>query len=139
MSRSCRMPLQIPIFCGADFGSMIALDIRQKLKPFLHSSQKQMAMSSFPEIYGYATFRSGRFGQGVFWSGDISVHEQLITFVYLNDYIGRRNVTLAGVILLRSESPSGKCAKLRTVAASNNISHAAITLLLFVCTTYIWA
>jgi len=29
---------------------------------------------------------------------DISVHKQLITFVYLNDYIGRRNVTLAGVI-----------------------------------------
>jgi len=28
---------------------------------------------------------------------DISVHEQLITFVYLN-YIGRGNVTLAGVI-----------------------------------------
>jgi len=29
---------------------------------------------------------------------DISVHKQLITFVYLNDYIGRRNVALAGVI-----------------------------------------
>jgi len=29
---------------------------------------------------------------------DISVHKQLIAFVYLNDYIGKRNVTLAGVI-----------------------------------------
>jgi len=33
----------------------------------------------------------GHFGR------DISVHKQLITFVYLNDYIGRRNVTLVGV------------------------------------------
>jgi len=31
------------IFCGADFGSTIALDIQQKLKPFLHSSKEQMA------------------------------------------------------------------------------------------------
>jgi len=29
---------------------------------------------------------------------DISLHKQLIIFVNLNDYIGRRNVTLAGVI-----------------------------------------
>jgi len=27
-----------------------------------------------------------------------SVHKQLNPFVYLNDYIGRRNVTLAGVL-----------------------------------------
>jgi len=27
------------IFCGADFGSAIALELQQKLKPFLHSSQ----------------------------------------------------------------------------------------------------
>ena len=33
-----------------------------------------------------------------FRCGDISVHKQLIAFVYLNDYIGRRNVTLASVI-----------------------------------------
>jgi len=29
---------------------------------------------------------------------DISAHKQLIAFVYLNDYTGRRNVTLAGVM-----------------------------------------
>ena len=53
------------------------------------------------------TFRSGRFGLtvsvwavsvcGHFGHG-ISVHKQLIAFVHLNDYIGRRNVMLAGVI-----------------------------------------
>ena len=65
-------------------------------------------------------FQSGQFGLAVsvsavsvwavlvwavsvwpFRSGDISVtsvHKQLIAFVYLNDYIGRRNVALAGVI-----------------------------------------
>jgi len=32
------MPLQKYIFCGADFGSTIALDLQQKSKPFLHSS-----------------------------------------------------------------------------------------------------
>jgi len=39
------------IFCGADFGSTIALDLQQKLKPFLHPSQKQIAMRSFLGIY----------------------------------------------------------------------------------------
>jgi len=28
------------IFCGAHFGSAIALDLQQKLKPFPHSSQQ---------------------------------------------------------------------------------------------------
>jgi len=41
------------------------------------------------------------------FSHDISVHKQLIAIVYLNDYIGRRNVTLAGVrevmIVIKSE------------------------------------
>ena len=45
-------------------------------------------------------FGLGRFGLAVSVWGhfghDISVHKQLITFVYLNDYIDRRNVTLAG-------------------------------------------
>jgi len=40
--------------------------------------------------------------------------------------------------LLRSEIPSGMCAKLRTVAASNNRDHAPQTLLLLLaCATYI--
>jgi len=74
---------------------------------------------------GYSTFWSGRFGQvealavsvklfrsrdisvwlfrlwGRMWghfSREISVHKQLLIFVYLNDYIGRRNVKLAGVM-----------------------------------------
>jgi len=44
------MPLQKYIFCGADFGSTIALDLQQKLKLYLHSCQEQMAMQSFPGI-----------------------------------------------------------------------------------------
>jgi len=36
------------IFCDADFGSAIGLDLQQKLKPFLHLLNKQeMAMRSF--------------------------------------------------------------------------------------------
>jgi len=31
----CSAP-QKSIFCGADFGSTIALDLQQTLKPFLH-------------------------------------------------------------------------------------------------------
>jgi len=38
------VPPQKSTFCGADFGSTIALDLQHKLKPFLHSSQQQMAM-----------------------------------------------------------------------------------------------
>jgi len=68
---------------------------------------------------------------------------------------------MIALIVLRSESPSGKCAKLRTVAASNNAYHPTsplartingspalevshqvhsigITLLLLVRATYIW-
>ena len=41
-------------------------------------------------------------------------------------------------MLLRLESPNGKCAKLRTVAASNNGDHAPPSLLLLVRTTYRW-
>jgi len=36
--------------CDAEFGSAIALDIQQKLKTFLHSSNEQMAMRSLPGI-----------------------------------------------------------------------------------------
>jgi len=34
----CVVPPQNSIFGGADVGSMIALDLQQKLKAFLHSS-----------------------------------------------------------------------------------------------------
>jgi len=47
------------IFCGADFGSTIALDLQQKLKPILHSFQEQIAMQSFLGIYSSSMqFRS---------------------------------------------------------------------------------
>jgi len=42
------------------------------------------------------------------------------------------------LLLLRWESLSGKCRKLRTVATSNNRDHLTKSLLLLVCTTYIW-
>jgi len=54
-----------------------------------------LAKSPGARLFGVADcvwpFRSRYFGHS------ISVHTELITFVYLNDYIGRRNVTLAGV------------------------------------------
>jgi len=46
----CGAPSKIYLF-GADFGSTVALDLQQNLKPFLHSSQDQIAMRSFLEIY----------------------------------------------------------------------------------------
>jgi len=46
----CVVPFQKSIFCGGDFGSTIALDLQQKLKPFLHSSQDRMAMQFFLEF-----------------------------------------------------------------------------------------
>ena len=66
--------------------------------------------------FRYDGFRLSHFGPGSFglavsvwghFSHDTSVHKQLIAIVYLNDYIGRRNVTLAGVrevmIVIKSE------------------------------------
>ena len=48
-----------PFVCGADFGSTIALNLQQRLKPFLHSSKKQMALGSFLGIYSsFVWFRS---------------------------------------------------------------------------------
>jgi len=41
------------IFCGADFGSTIALNLQQKLKPLLHSAQEHIAMRSFLGIYSF--------------------------------------------------------------------------------------
>jgi len=38
---------QTSIFCCANFGSTFALDVQQKLKPFLHSTKEQMALLSF--------------------------------------------------------------------------------------------
>ena len=52
--------------------------------------------------FGLSHFGRGSFGMAVSVWGhfghDISVHKQLIATVYLNDYIGRQNVTLASVI-----------------------------------------
>jgi len=45
------VPPQKSTFFGADFSSAIASHLQQKSKPFLHSSQEQMAMQSFLGIY----------------------------------------------------------------------------------------
>jgi len=47
----CVAPPQKSIFCWADFGSTFVLNVQQKLKPFLHSSQEQTALRSFLGIY----------------------------------------------------------------------------------------
>jgi len=47
----CVVSHQKSIFCGSDFGSTIALDLQQKLKTFLRSSQKQITKRSFLGIH----------------------------------------------------------------------------------------
>jgi len=42
--------IQVSIFFVVPTGFMIALDLQQKLKTLLHSSQQQMAMRSFLRI-----------------------------------------------------------------------------------------
>jgi len=55
----CVVSPQKYIFCGADIGSMIALDLQQKLKPFLHFSLEQVVVRSFHGIYNsFVRFRS---------------------------------------------------------------------------------
>ena len=53
-------------------------------------------------LFGLADAVTGHFGLAISVWGhfghDMSVQKQLIAFVYWNDYIGRRNVTLASVI-----------------------------------------
>jgi len=51
----------------------------------------------------YTFFTEQDFSVWGHFGHDISVYEQLIAFVYLNDYIGRLNVTLAGVFQLPFE------------------------------------
>jgi len=47
------LPSQNFVFCGADFGSTIALNLQQKLECLLYSSQQQMSMRSFLGIYSF--------------------------------------------------------------------------------------
>jgi len=47
----CVVLPQKSIFCCADFGSRIALDLQHKVKPFLHYSKKQMTLQCFLGIY----------------------------------------------------------------------------------------
>jgi len=55
----CVPPPQKSIFCCANFGSTFALNVQQKLKPFLHSSQEQTVFRSFLGIYSsFVYFRS---------------------------------------------------------------------------------
>jgi len=53
MPRLCVVSPKKSIFCCTDIGFTCALDIQQKLKPFLHSSKEQMALRSFLGIYSY--------------------------------------------------------------------------------------
>jgi len=50
------VPSQKSIFYCADFGSTIAVNLQQKLKPFLYSSKKQMALQPFLEIYSFFVY-----------------------------------------------------------------------------------
>jgi len=53
------VPPEISIFCCANFGSTIALDLQEKLQPFIHSSKEQTALRSFLGIYSsFVLFRS---------------------------------------------------------------------------------
>jgi len=47
------LPPQNFIFCGADFGSTIALNLQQKLERLLHSSQQQKSMRAFLGINSF--------------------------------------------------------------------------------------
>jgi len=47
----CVVSPKIYTFCGADFGSTIAFDLQQKLKPFLTFFSKTMAVRSSLGIY----------------------------------------------------------------------------------------
>jgi len=49
----------------------------------------------------------------------------------------KNNLIYANFLVLRSESPSDNCAKLRTVEASNNRDHLTRSLLL-IRATYVW-
>jgi len=63
-------------------------------------------------------------------------------YIYLAaEPTNRKNMKIEQtLLLLRSESPSGMCAKLRNVATSNSRDYPmrSLLLLLLVCTTYIW-
>jgi len=48
------LPPQNFIFCGADFGSTIAVNLQQKLERLLQSSQQQMPMRSFHGNYSFS-------------------------------------------------------------------------------------
>jgi len=101
-----------------DLGVLCVLVLKVKLSRHLHNNNERLRCYQWicDQMWIQAkcfqnklnagsrnrTFRSGRFGLSRLGLGhfghDIFVHEQLITFVYLNGFTGRRNVTLAGVI-----------------------------------------
>jgi len=70
---------------------------RRRAKKQITHSERYATFRSGRGRFGYGTFRYGHFRLGHF-GRDISVDRQVIIFVYLNGYIGRRNTTLAGVI-----------------------------------------
>jgi len=51
VNQEVAMSPQKSIFCCANFGCTLAVDVQQKLKPFLPSSKKQIALQFFHGIY----------------------------------------------------------------------------------------
>jgi len=59
MPHLCVLPLEILFFVMSTLVVHCLLDLQQKLKPFLHSSQEQIAMRSLLGIYSsFVWFRS---------------------------------------------------------------------------------
>jgi len=59
----CVVPPQKSIFCCADYGSTIAVDLQQTLKPFLHSSKKQRHCDLFLEFIALSCSSEVLFGK----------------------------------------------------------------------------
>jgi len=83
----CVLSFQKSILCRADFGCTFALDVQQKLKPFLHSSKEQMALRSFLGIYDLSCSSEQDRGQKVvhrgalhLCRGDLNLCSGILTF-----------------------------------------------------------
>ena len=61
------VPPQKSIFCSADFGSTTVSYLQQTLKPFLHSSQEQIAMRFFLEFTALSCGSEVFFNNFLWW------------------------------------------------------------------------